>query len=339
MARTFELELFGEKADATGPAGRVLRLGRRRHGRRDRGSGPTPTTSPTGAQRATGDQLLQIRPVPPGARSASSPARYGAQVLGPLVARLDRPDVRVIPVDERRSSAAPRRSPGLLVGEDLARMLAAEPAGHRYLLPDVCLVERPLPRRRLAGRPAPPRRDHPHRRPRPPRRARRLDPRWKASAMTDCPPSPSSAAPTWASPRSMNRIVGKRVAIVEEKPGVTRDRKEVDAEWHGVPFRLVDTGGWMPGGDRPRRQGEPPERAGHPRRRRRAPGRSTPITGVTEEDARVAEVVRNTGPRQGARRGQQGRRRRPRGPDLGGACRSASATRSAVSALHGRGLG
>ncbi|MET0729489.1 MAG: GTPase, partial [Acidimicrobiales bacterium] len=32
----------------------------------------------------------------------------------------------------------------------------------------------------------------------------------------------------------VNRIVGKRVTIVEEKPGVTRDRKEVDADWFGV---------------------------------------------------------------------------------------------------------
>jgi len=46
----------------------------------------------------------------------------------------------------------------------------------------------------------------------------------------------------------MNRIVGKRVAIVEEKPGVTRDRKEVEADWLGHDFRLVDTGGWMTGG-------------------------------------------------------------------------------------------
>ena len=38
------------------------------------------------------------------------------------------------------------------------------------------------------------------------------------------------------------------VAIVEEKPGVTRDRKEVEAEWRGRPFLLVDTGGWMVGG-------------------------------------------------------------------------------------------
>ena len=43
----------------------------------------------------------------------------------------------------------------------------------------------------------------------------------------------------------LNRIVGRREAIVEEKPGVTRDRKEVDAEWNGRHFILVDTGGWL----------------------------------------------------------------------------------------------
>ena len=47
----------------------------------------------------------------------------------------------------------------------------------------------------------------------------------------------------------INRILGSRVAIVEERPGVTRDRKEMEAEWLGRPFRLVDTGGWMSGGD------------------------------------------------------------------------------------------
>jgi GTP-binding protein len=46
----------------------------------------------------------------------------------------------------------------------------------------------------------------------------------------------------------VNRILGRQVAIVEDRPGVTRDRKEVEAEWLGVPFRLVDTGGWQPGG-------------------------------------------------------------------------------------------
>jgi GTP-binding protein len=47
----------------------------------------------------------------------------------------------------------------------------------------------------------------------------------------------------------VNRIVGKRVTIVEERPGVTRDRKEVEANWNGRDFMLIDTGGWMPKGD------------------------------------------------------------------------------------------
>ena len=46
----------------------------------------------------------------------------------------------------------------------------------------------------------------------------------------------------------LNRIVGRREAIVEEKPGVTRDRKEVEAEWNGRRFMIVDTGGWLPKG-------------------------------------------------------------------------------------------
>jgi GTP-binding protein len=45
-----------------------------------------------------------------------------------------------------------------------------------------------------------------------------------------------------------NRIVGEQVAIVEDRPGVTRDRKELEAEWLGNRFLLVDTGGWLPGG-------------------------------------------------------------------------------------------
>jgi GTP-binding protein len=43
----------------------------------------------------------------------------------------------------------------------------------------------------------------------------------------------------------VNRIIGRREAIVEEKPGVTRDRKVVTAEWNGRHFDLVDTGGWL----------------------------------------------------------------------------------------------
>ena len=40
-----------------------------------------------------------------------------------------------------------------------------------------------------------------------------------------------------------NRIIKKRVAIVEDKPGITRDRLYFDAEWNGKEFTLVDTGG------------------------------------------------------------------------------------------------
>ena len=40
-----------------------------------------------------------------------------------------------------------------------------------------------------------------------------------------------------------NRIVGKRIAIVHDQPGVTRDRVSAEAEWHGRPYTLVDTGG------------------------------------------------------------------------------------------------
>ncbi len=44
----------------------------------------------------------------------------------------------------------------------------------------------------------------------------------------------------------VNRIVGRRAAIVEERPGVTRDRKELAASWTGRTFLVVDTGGWLP---------------------------------------------------------------------------------------------
>jgi GTP-binding protein len=40
-----------------------------------------------------------------------------------------------------------------------------------------------------------------------------------------------------------NRIVKRRIAIVHDQPGVTRDRVSVEAEWQGRPFTLVDTGG------------------------------------------------------------------------------------------------
>ncbi len=46
-----------------------------------------------------------------------------------------------------------------------------------------------------------------------------------------------------------NKLVGKRLAIVEDTPGVTRDRLHAEAEWLGRPFMLIDTGGIEPDTD------------------------------------------------------------------------------------------
>ncbi|MCT9093158.1 ribosome biogenesis GTPase Der [Streptomyces sp. ASQP_92] len=42
----------------------------------------------------------------------------------------------------------------------------------------------------------------------------------------------------------VNRIIGRREAVVQDKPGVTRDRVTYEAEWAGRRFKVVDTGGW-----------------------------------------------------------------------------------------------
>ncbi|GAA1694048.1 ribosome biogenesis GTPase Der [Glycomyces endophyticus] len=47
----------------------------------------------------------------------------------------------------------------------------------------------------------------------------------------------------------VNRILGRRAAVVQDEPGVTRDRIAYDAEWAGKEFSLVDTGGWDPDAD------------------------------------------------------------------------------------------
>lgn len=48
----------------------------------------------------------------------------------------------------------------------------------------------------------------------------------------------------------VNRIIGSRKAIVDDLPGVTRDRSYYDAEWQGNHFTLIDTGGLMPDADK-----------------------------------------------------------------------------------------
>jgi putative radical SAM enzyme (TIGR03279 family) len=86
-----------------------------------------------------GSDLLRIGPSRH-APVAVLTAPYGARVLQPLLDRLGRSDVRVVTVENRYFGGNIGVS-GLMVGEDLMRVLADQPAGHRYLLPDVCLSQ------------------------------------------------------------------------------------------------------------------------------------------------------------------------------------------------------
>jgi putative radical SAM enzyme (TIGR03279 family) len=126
MARTFEQEFTGAVATATGtqPGFFAWVDGAPADGYR------SPRLEPGAVPVA----LTPRR----GAPVAVLTARYGAQVLAPLLAGLGRDDVRIIEV-ENRYFGGNIGVAGLMVGDDLARVLAAEPAGHRYLLPDVCL--------------------------------------------------------------------------------------------------------------------------------------------------------------------------------------------------------
>ena len=92
----------------------------------------------------------------------------------------------------------------------------------------------------------------------------------------------------------VNRVVGRREAIVEENPGVTRDRKFLDAEWAGHEFTIVDTGGWMPGGTALDQQVS----AQSERAIREADAVLLVLdsaVGITDEDARVAGMLRRSG--------------------------------------------
>ena len=96
----------------------------------------------------------------------------------------------------------------------------------------------------------------------------------------------------------VNRIVGRRAAIVEERPGVTRDRREMSAEWTGHSFRIVDTGGWLAEGEAGL-TGEESALALKVSAQAAEAVRSADLvlfvvdvtTGITEEDAQVARLL------------------------------------------------
>ena len=93
----------------------------------------------------------------------------------------------------------------------------------------------------------------------------------------------------------VNRIIGRREAVVEDVPGVTRDRVAYDAEWVGRRFTLVDTGGWEVG----RRRGSTCASPSRPRSRSTWPtsccSSSTRTVGATDTDEAVVQLLRRSG--------------------------------------------
>lgn len=153
MVRTFERELRGEVEVPTGvrPGFFAWVEGAPPEGyrapRQAASAGSCAGAAPSGAD---GSHLADAAGAPDAVAVSIGSSRrrptavltggYGAQVLRPLLEQLDVPEVRVVEV-ENRFFGGNIAVAGLLVGEDLARTLADEPSGHRYLLPDVCLSE------------------------------------------------------------------------------------------------------------------------------------------------------------------------------------------------------
>jgi GTP-binding protein len=95
----------------------------------------------------------------------------------------------------------------------------------------------------------------------------------------------------------VNRVLGSRQAVVEDTPGVTRDRVAYDANWRGRAFTMVDTGGWEPSVE-----GTPVLAARVAEQARLAVQAADAVlfvvdatVGVTDADDAVAAVLRRSG--------------------------------------------
>jgi NifB/MoaA-like Fe-S oxidoreductase len=137
MARTFELEFQGLKETPTGTESGFFSWvdGAPAEGYRA-------IRNPAGdtGLRQSVSSSVQVR-----IRGKNSPigiitSTYGATVLEPLIRSTGRSDIRTVPVPNDFFGGNIAVS-GLLVGEDISRVLSKEPPDHRYLLPDVCLSE------------------------------------------------------------------------------------------------------------------------------------------------------------------------------------------------------
>lgn len=138
MARTFEAEFHGTASTVTGPQSGFFAWvdGAPAEGYR----APRNPAGDTGLRGAVpGAQTVQLsarRDAPVAVLTGS----FGARVLAPLIAELGRSDVRLLEVPNHFFGGNTSVT-GLMVGADIAAVLSGQPAGHRYLLPDVCLSE------------------------------------------------------------------------------------------------------------------------------------------------------------------------------------------------------
>ena len=137
MARTLEFEFHDPSVtEATGPRAGFFAWvdGAPADGYRAPREGSPAAVVSAGTGDPTPVMLSPRRDAPIGVLTGT----LGAPVVEPLVASVGRPDVRVIPVPNEYFGGNIGVT-GLMVGEDVARVLEREPEGHRYLLPDVCL--------------------------------------------------------------------------------------------------------------------------------------------------------------------------------------------------------
>ena len=264
MAAAFEVGLLRSDGAAPRRAKRVL-PGRRRRprprlpgapegGRRD------PAASPP---RPGGGGLRRIRrPHPrPAGGALRRPGGHRPQ--------------RVLRGQHRRGRPAGRRRPGPGPGATSLRGTATccpTPASPAACSSTACR------RTTFPGRGG-----HRHRRPEPARGARAVS----------TPVVAVVGRPNVGKSTLVNRLVGGREAIVEEQPGVTRDRKLMTAEWRGRHFTVIDTGGWLAGGTTLDRQVSA--------QAERAIAQADVIllvvdttVGVADEDARVARLLRRS---------------------------------------------
>jgi NifB/MoaA-like Fe-S oxidoreductase len=141
MARTFEAEFRGQVEEPTGvrsgffaavdlPANPASYTGLRHSGSCATAGGSSGASVPV----RLGGRPDAARP------TAVLTGEFGARVIAPLIGELDRDDIRVVTVVNDFFGGNTGVT-GLMTGTDVSRLLADEPVGDRYLLPDVCLSD------------------------------------------------------------------------------------------------------------------------------------------------------------------------------------------------------